>query len=179
MDQPAVILEYWFSPQVATHWFASTPALDDEIRARFEPLWQQAAAGGLDHWADTPEGALALAIVLDQLPLHMYRGQMLAHASERQAVAVAKAAVARQFHARLPRDRLLFLFMPLMHSEDGADQALSVSLFQEAGLDTRWPEHHRDLILRFGRFPHRNAVLGRASTREELDYLASGQAFKG
>lgn len=179
MADQATLLDFWYSERVARCWFAATPELDEEIRARFEPLWRQAAAGALDDWAETPEGALALAIVLDQLPLNMYRGEPASFSTEQRAVAVARRAVAREFHRRLPGDRLLFLFMPLMHSEDPADQDLSVDLFRQAGLDTRWPEHHRDLVRRFGRFPHRNAILGRPSTPEERDYLASERAFKG
>lgn len=175
------ILAYWYSPRISQRWFASTPALDDEIRARYEGLWQRAAAGELDDWAATPEGALALAIVLDQLPLNMFRGKPEAFASEQKAVEVARAAVARGDDQRLPRDRIMFLYMPLMHSENLADQDQSVALFQRAGLtdNLRFAEHHRGLIRRFGRFPHRNAILGRASTPEEIAYLGSPEAFKG
>lgn len=176
---PETVLDYWYGPAMAPHWFASTPAIDADIRARFEDLWRRAATGALNDWGDSPEGALALAIVLDQFPLNMYRGRAESFATEQQAVAVAKAAVARDFHLRLDPDRRLFLFMPLMHSEVPADQELSVSLFQASGLDTRWPEHHRGIVRRFGRFPHRNAILGRENTPEESAYLASGTAFKG
>jgi len=164
---------------MAPHWFASTPAIDADIRGRFEGLWRRAAAGGLDAWADSPEGALALAIVLDQFPLNMYRGRPESFATEQRAVAVAKTAVDRDFHLGLAPERRLFLFMPLMHSEDPDDQDLCVSLFQSSGLDTRWPEHHLGIVRRFGRFPHRNAILGRESTPDELAYLASDAAFKG
>lgn len=179
MSLHRALLEFWFSEPMSRHWFASTPELDAEIRARYLGLWQRAAAGEADDWAATPEGALALAILLDQLPLNMFRGAPASFATEQKAVAVAKRAVAQGFHQRLAGDRLLFLFMPLMHSEQGADQDLSVALFAAAGLETRWPEHHRDIVRRFGRFPHRNAILGRHSTPEELDYLASERAFRG
>lgn len=173
------ILDFWFSPSVRPLWFASTAELDAEIRACYEPLWQQAGRGELEAWTDSAEGTLALAIVLDQFPLNMYRGRAESFATEQLAVAVAKTAVARGFHLELAPERGLFLFMPLMHSEDPDDQDLSVSLFQSSGLDTRWPEHHRDIVRRFGRFPHRNVILGRKSTPEELAYLASDAAFKG
>jgi uncharacterized protein (DUF924 family) len=94
-------------------------------------------------------------------------------------VAVAKQTVARGFDQQLAQDRLLFLYMPLMHSENLDDQDQSVALFHQAGMDTHYPEHHRDIVRRFGRFPHRNAILGRESTPEERDYLASDAAFKG
>jgi uncharacterized protein (DUF924 family) len=175
------VLDYWFSPRLSRHWFASTPALDDEIRLRYEALWQRAASGELDAWSDTPDGALALAIVLDQLPLNMYRGLPLAFSTEQLAVAVARQAVARGDDQRLPRDRVMFLYMPLMHSENLADQDQSVALFQRAGLteNLRFAEHHRGIVRRFGRFPHRNAILGRESTAAERVYLASPEAFKG
>jgi uncharacterized protein (DUF924 family) len=175
------VLDFWYSAEMRPRWFNSTPALDDDIRKRFEPLWRRAAAGELDDWQDTPEGALALAIVLDQLPLNMYRGRPEAFATEQRAVAVAKRAIERGFDQRIAKDRLLFLYMPLMHSEHLDDQDRSVQLFGAAGLtdNVRFAEHHRGLIRRFGRFPHRNAILGRESSAEELDYLASPQAFKG
>jgi len=175
------VLAFWYAPEMRARWFDSTPALDERIRTEFEPLWQQAAAGELDHWQDTPEGALALVIVLDQLPLNMYRGRPESFATEQVAVAVAKQAVARGYDKLIPKDRLMFMYMPLMHSENLDDQDLSVQLFEAAGLadNLRFAEHHRGIVRRFGRFPHRNAILGRESTPEELDYLASPQAFKG
>jgi uncharacterized protein (DUF924 family) len=173
------ILDFWFSPRVRPLWFAATAELDAEIRARFEPLWQQACRGELEAGMDSAEGALALVILLDQFPLNMFRGQAAAFASEGQAVAACKRALEQGFHHGLSEPQRLFLFMPLMHSENPEDQDLSLQLFEEAGMDTRWPRHHRDLVRRFGRFPHRNAILGRPSTPEELDYLASDQAFKG
>ncbi len=177
----STLLDFWYSAEMRPRWFDSTPELDERIRIRFEPLWQLAAAGGLDHWQDTPEGALALIIVLDQLPLNMYRGRPEAFATEQRAVAVAKQAVARGFDTLIPKERLMFLYLPLMHSEHLDDQDLSVQLFAAAGLadNLRFAEHHRGIVRRFGRFPHRNAILSRTSTQEELDYLASPQAFKG
>ncbi|MDA8092539.1 MAG: DUF924 domain-containing protein [Betaproteobacteria bacterium] len=175
------MLDFWFSDAMRRRWFASTPKLDAEIRDRFEGLWQQAAAGTLDAWQETPEGALALVIVLDQLPRNMYRGRPESFSTAQQAVAVAKHAIEHGFDQRIGKDRLAFLFMPLMHSERLDDQDASVRLFAGAGLadNLRWAEHHRDIVRRFGRFPHRNAILGRESTREEQDYLASPRAFKG
>lgn len=175
------LLDFWYSAEMRPRWFDSTPALDDLIRDRFDPLWRRAAAGELDHWQATAGGALALVIVLDQLPLNMYRGRPEAFSTEQRAVAVAKQAVANDFDKQIARDRLMFLYMPFMHSEHLADQDLSVQLFAAAGLsdNLRFAEHHRGLVRRFGRFPHRNAILGRESTAEELEYLASPQAFRG
>jgi uncharacterized protein (DUF924 family) len=177
----STLLDFWYSAEMRPRWFDSTPELDERIRTRFEPLWQQAAAGELDDWQDTPDGALALVIVLDQLPLNMYRGRPEAFATEQRAVAVTKRAVAQGFDKLIPQARLMFLYLPLMHSEHLDDQDLSVQLFAAAGLadNLRFAEHHRGIVSRFGRFPHRNRILGRESTADELDYLASPQAFKG
>jgi len=178
---PGDVLAFWFDETMRGAWFRSTAAIDDLIRSRFESLWQQAARGEHDHWSQTADGALALVIVLDQLPLNMFRGQAAAFATEARAISVSKAAVAAGLDRELTGDRVAFLYMPLMHSEDVADQEQSVELFAAAGLDDnlRFARHHRDLIRRFGRFPHRNAVLGRISTADELTYLASNQAFHG
>ncbi|MEJ2453619.1 MAG: DUF924 domain-containing protein [Candidatus Thiodiazotropha sp.] len=178
---PEQVLEFWFSPEVEPYWFNSHSALDERICTHYRALWEQAAMGALDAWAERAEGALALCIVLDQFPLNMLRGRPESFRTEQQAVAVAKAAVAAGLDRQLPKSRLAFLYMPLMHSESLADQDLSVSLFEAAGLEhnAKFARHHRELIERFGRFPHRNAILGRVSTPEELRYLASPEAFTG
>lgn len=175
------LLDFWFAAEMRKRWFATPPALDEAIRTRFEPTWQRARAGALDHWLADPDGALALVIALDQLPLNMYRGRPDSFASAGQALAAAGRALALAHDRRIPLDRLAFLFLPVMHSEDLADQDRSVALFRAAGLaeGLRWAEHHRELVRRFGRFPHRNAILGRTSTAEELAYLASPGAFLG
>ncbi|MBZ0105259.1 MAG: DUF924 domain-containing protein [Sulfuricella denitrificans] len=178
---PGDILAFWYSEPMRSRWFASTPELDAEIRARHEPLWLEAAAGQLDGWKSSPEGCLALVIVLDQLPLNMFRGEAKSFSTEQQAVAACKFALARGFDKQIARDRLAFLYMPLMHSENLADQDLAVRLFEQAGLESnlRFARHHRELIRKFGRFPHRNAILGRESSPQELDYLGSKEAFLG
>ena len=161
---------------MSEHWFSSTPEIDANIRSRYSVLWLQAAQGDLDHWQETAEGCLALCIVLDQFPLNMFRGDAKSFSTEQQAVAVAKHAVVRGLDQHVPVERRAFLYMPLMHSESSADQDESVRLFEAAGLDgnARFAHHHRDLIRRFGRFPHRNEVLGRETTDEERAFLASG-----
>ena len=178
---PQNILDFWYSKEMQSRWFASTPALDDEIRNKFESLWRKAAAGELDGWKETPEGCLALVIVLDQLPLNMFRGKAESFSTEQQAVEIAKHAIGKDYDQRLPAERLAFLYMPLMHSEHLADQDLSVRLFETAKLESnlRFAQHHRELIRKYGRFPHRNGILGRQSTPEEIEYLASGEAFLG
>ncbi len=173
------ILDFWYSDENRACWFKSTPKMDATIKARFESTWQQARDGALDHWKNNAEGCLALAIVLDQFPLNMFRGEAMSFSTEQQAVAIAHHAIAASFDQQLPAERRAFLYMPLMHSENLADQDEAVRRFGMAGLDSnlRFAEHHRELIRRFGRFPHRNAILGRVSTAEEKAYLASDEAF--
>ena len=181
MAEAQEVLAFWFAERVRKRWFDSTPELDAEIRSRFQSLWERAAQGALEDWAGQPEGALALAIVLDQLPLNMFRGDARSFATERAAVGLAHEAVRRGLDRALEPERRVFLYMPLMHSEDLADQDESVRLFESGGLEdnARFARHHRELVRRFGRFPHRNAILGRESTPEELAYLASDEAFTG
>jgi uncharacterized protein (DUF924 family) len=175
------INEFWFSERVRPLWFRSTPEFDTQLRERFLATWQAATAGELDGWRDCAEGALALVIVLDQFPLNMFRGEARSFSTEQRAREVAAEAVARGFDQELDKSRLAFLYLPFMHSEDPADQERSVALFEAAGLqdNLHFAHHHRELIRRFGRFPHRNAILGRESSAEELEYLASKEAFLG
>ena len=175
------ILDFWYSEAVRVQWFSSTPELDAEIRQRFEPVWKKAARGELDHWKACPEGCLALVIVLDQFPLNMFRGEAISFSTEQIAVGVAQHAVDSGMDSQLPKEQLAFLYMPFMHSEKTVHQDISVKLFSDAGLEanTRFAHHHRDIVRRFGRFPHRNAILGRENTLEELEYLASDGAFRG
>ncbi len=178
---PQDVIEFWYTPAHRKFWFASTPEMDEIIRSRFETTWEAARSQQLDHWQQTPEGCLALTIVLDQFPLNMYRNTTESFATEQQAVAITRHAITQGFDQQLPGDRLAFLYMPLMHSEHLDDQNESVRLFSAAGLqdNARFARHHRDLIRRFGRFPHRNIILGRTSTPEEIEYLESDKAFKG
>lgn len=178
---PDEVLDFWFADETKSAWFRSTPALDAAIRDRFDTLWRSAAVGGIDHWKATAQGALALVIVLDQFPLNMFRNQPAAFSTERRAIDVCKGAIGNRFDQELCGDRRAFLYMPLMHSEQLADQDLSVRLFAAAGLESnlRFARHHREIIRRFGRFPHRNAILGRTSTVGEVAYLASKEAFFG
>ncbi|MCP3852072.1 MAG: DUF924 domain-containing protein [Gammaproteobacteria bacterium] len=178
---PKSIIDYWYSGRIKKHWFNSTPELDAEIRARFELLWEQASRGELNHWAETAQGALALVIVLDQLPLNMFRHEAKSFQTEQLSIQIARTAIANKLDQELPQDQLSFLYMPLMHSENRADQTLSVQLFKQAELadNIRFAKHHQGIIEQFGRFPHRNAILNRQSTPQELDYLNSKQAFKG
>ena len=115
-ESPQAIIEFWFSDQVRGLWFHSTSEFDDEVRERFEPVWQQAAAGKLDSWAETPEGALALVIVFDQFPLNMYRGNPLCFSTETKSRAIAKLAIEQNLDTELSGEQKAFLYMPFMHS---------------------------------------------------------------
>ena len=177
---PQDVVAFWFAESAAQYWFRSTPEFDAEVRQRFEPTWQAAAAGKLSDWADTATGALALVVVLDQFPLNMFRDQPAGYSTESAARAVAARAIEDGFDMELEDRQKAFLYLPFMHSEDLADQDRAVDLFEAAGLtdNLKWARHHREIVRRFGRFPHRNAVLGRQSSAEELAWLASPGAFK-
>ena len=181
MYQPDEVLKFWYSEPMKSHWFNSTPEIDTLIKDKFEFLWQYAADDNLVQWQDTPEGCLALCIVLDQFPLNMHRNLALAFSTEQHAVMVAKHAIIEDFDQELDKERLSFLYMPLMHSENIDDQDLCVARFTAAGLKANadFAKHHRSLVQTYGRFPHRNELLGRESSPEELAYLNSDAAFKG
>jgi uncharacterized protein (DUF924 family) len=181
MISAAALISFWFSDPVRARWFNSTPEFDAMLRAKYLDLWESARAGALSDWESTPDGALALVIVLDQFPLNMFRGDPRSFATEAASRAVAGRAIARGFDQALTPEQQSFLYMPYMHSEDLSDQDRSVALFEAAGLlrNLEFARHHREIVKRFARFPHRNAVLGRSSTPEEQAWLASPDAFKG
>jgi uncharacterized protein (DUF924 family) len=178
---PQDLLQFWFHPARQAHWFKSTRELDHEIGARFGALWQRGRDGELARWEASPEGSLALVILLDQFPLNMFRGRPESFASEASSRAVAARAIERGFDQTLDDQGKAFLYMPFMHSETLADQERSLALLAAAGLDAnlKWARHHRDIVRRFGRFPHRNAILGRLHTPAEKEWLASPEAFHG
>lgn len=178
---PTEIIALWFSEQGKQYWYNSTPEMDKELREKYSGLFHAAMKGELDQWQDTSEGALAMVIVLDQFPLNMYRGDIESFSGEAKSREVAAAAIGRGFDAALSDEQKSFMYLPYMHSESLADQDRSVELFTQAGLTEglKWAEHHRDIVRRFGRFPHRNDMLVREGTSEEEDYMSSEQAFHG
>lgn len=180
MIVPEDILKFWFSEPMSKHWFSATAEIDQHIRDQYEDLWQQAAVGALDEWKSTPEGCLALCIVLDQFPLNMYREDGRRYSTEQMAVEVCLYAVMKSFDQQLTDTQKAFLYMPLMHSESIEHQDTSVALFDAAGLEEnlKFAEHHREIVQRFGRFPHRNQALGRESTQEEIEWLASDEGYR-
>lgn len=176
---PEAVLDFWFSATSAPRWFRPTEAFDAQIRQRFLTTWEAARTKRLNAWEQSARGALALVVVLDQLPLNMFRRRPESFSTEAQARAVAERAITQGLDQQLDDRRKMFIYLPFMHSELLADQDRSVALFEAAGLrdSLRWARHHREIVCRFGRFPHRNAILGRASTAEELAWLASSDAF--
>jgi uncharacterized protein (DUF924 family) len=174
------LLEHWFSEPARRHWFTASEDFDRNLAQRFGALQRRAANGELDAWAATADGALALVLLLDQCSRNLNRGLAAAYANDEHARRIARAAIAQGFDRQLDNRRRAFLYMPFMHSESLKDQDESVRLFTEAGLDNaRYALQHRDIIRRFGRFPHRNQSLGRESTEEEIAYLESEGAFRG
>ena len=161
-------------------WFAKSDMFDALVRMRLLRLHEKAARGTLDAWDATAEGALALLILLDQAPRNMFRGTPRAFATDGRALAVADAAIRRGFDRRISPALRHFFYLPFEHSEDPAAQARCVRLMSRMrDADAlRWAEIHADVIARFGRFPHRNAILGRASTQEEIVFLERG-GFSG
>jgi len=192
---PESILDFWFgdaleSPEATTArnalWFRKDSAFDERIRERFGDLPARASRGEFDSWRRAARPSLALVLVLDQFPRNLYRGSPQAFACDPMAKEVAETAIESRLDSELAPLETVFLYLPLEHAEDLASQERCVSLFKAlferapAGRQSQFESfltfaiRHRDIISRFGRFPHRNAILGRPSTSEELSYLESG-----
>jgi uncharacterized protein (DUF924 family) len=188
MDAPeplaASILTFWFGPQDARSdrtardvWFRKDVAFDAEIRARFGDATAVALAGGYGEWCATAEGALARVLLLDQFTRNIHRETPAAFAGDARALATAQYAIDRGFDRALDRFGRWFLYLPFEHAEDRGMQERSLALFgalaRETGLAAplEWAQKHAEVIARFGRYPHRNVILGRVSTPEELAFL--------
>ncbi len=181
------VLDFWFGPPESAEfgqrrkaWFVADSEFDAQITSQFGAAFEVAAAGGHDALADTAKGALALVITLDQLPRNMFRGSPRAFATDGKALSVARAAVAAGHDRGLNLVQRCFLYLPFEHSEDLADQNESIRLFEALG-DAEFLDfaiRHRDIIAQFGRFPHRNAILGRENTAAETEFLQQpGSSF--
>jgi uncharacterized protein (DUF924 family) len=172
---PADILDFWRDAG-PDRWYTRDDAFDAEVRRRFLGLWQRAAAGELSSWETSDDGALALVIVLDQFPRNMFRDDIRTYASDALAREMASRAIARGVDVRIDPALREFLYLPFMHSEHLADQLRCIELSRAAGHteSLKWAEHHAEIIRRFGRFPHRNRLLGRATTPEEQAFLDEG-----
>ncbi len=176
---PQDILAFWTQagPQ---KWFAHSDAFDEVVRLKFEPTHHRAARGEYDAWALTPEGSLALVLVLDQFPRNLYRGSAHAFATDPKARSVARAAIEAGHDKTVDLALRNFFYLPFEHSEDLADQDFGLAMCAEAGDEEalKWAKVHRAIIARFHRFPHRNACLGRQPTRDEQVFLQEG-GFSG
>ena len=175
-DQESV-LEFWLHKVGQKGWYEVDPAVDAEIVARFRGIWQEAVEGGLLQWQDGPRGTLAYLILTDQFPRNMFRGDPRAFATDPNARAAARKAIAENWDQGIATPERQFFYLPFEHSEDLADQAFAVDCFTtrmegpETALHAR---AHQQIIQRFGRFPFRNAALGRTSTPEEESFMAEG-----
>jgi uncharacterized protein (DUF924 family) len=180
----ATVVDFWCTQHGREDWFTQSDDLDATIRQKFSTLHQQLCDDADQAWAmaETPLGALAVVIVLDQFSRNLYRGSAKAFAADPLARDIARYAIARGFHTDpgLPALSELFFYLPFEHSENLADQDWSCALIASMGRETSddYAKQHRDIIERFGRFPHRNAALGRVSTPEERDFLTQpGSSF--
>jgi len=175
------ILDFWFDREVEKLWFNSNRDFDKKIQSLYEDTYQAGVDGLLKDWEESPKGVLALIILFDQFPLNMYRGNKKSFDAEAMSREIARKAIENNFDQQLTLSERSFLYMPFMHSENLEDQRASVSLFEKAGLKSnlRFAKHHQSIIQRFGRFPHRNKILGRGNTQEEEQYLNSEEAFLG
>jgi uncharacterized protein (DUF924 family) len=174
------VLHFWFEELAPAQWFKQDAAVDRMIAQRFCLLYEHLTASVPAQWRDRAEAILAAVIVLDQFPRNMFRGYARAFATDTKALALAEEGIARAFDRQLTRRQRNVLYLPFMHSEDPAHQARSVALFADLDdpLALDFARRHQAIIERFGRFPHRNAALGRISTPEELAFLAEpGSSF--
>ncbi len=190
--QPERVLDFWFGPsghvaeivkRQRKLWFGKSAANDQAVSEQFTALLLAASAGQLDHWSLTPRGRLALLIVFDQFPHHVYRNQPRSFATDTQALALCLDALTAGEDRQLVPIERVFLYLPLEHAESNSMQDQSVRLFEQLAHEATANERplfddflsyayrHRDVVARFGRFPHRNAILGRASTEDELEFL--------
>jgi uncharacterized protein (DUF924 family) len=174
-ETPAEMIAFWreAGPE---RWFTKDETFDETIRARFLKLHERAAAGELKDWENSAEGTFALLLLFDQFPRNMFRGTARAFATDELARAIAASALLKGFDAQVAPDMRSFFYLPFEHSEDIADQERAIALYtaarDEEGL--KWAQIHADIIRKFGRFPHRNPVLGRATTAEEQAFLDQG-----
>ncbi len=177
--EPKEVLDFWLGEVGPDQWYDDDPDLDEMMRDRFEAAWESARDGGFEHWMVTPEGALALLILLDQFPRNMFRGTAKAYSSDQRALALSKRALDMGHDVKVSEPGRQFFYLPLMHSECLADQERCVRLIacrmpETGGQNLPHAVKHREVIRRFGRFPSRNVPLGRHDTAPELAYRAEG-----
>jgi uncharacterized protein (DUF924 family) len=173
------VLNFWFGEAGPSRWFNKDAAFDDTVRQRFHALHEALATCDKDLLIADPRTALAAVISLDQMSRNMFRGTPGAFAADARALSIAQDAIARGFDAELTKDERMFLYLPFEHAENAEAQARCVTLMATLNDPelTEWAEAHQRIIDRFGRFPHRNRVLGRASTPEETEFLTQPESF--
>lgn len=180
-DMMHEVIRFWFEETAPQQWFQKNPDFDDLVKQRFFPVYETAREGGCDVWSQDAEGALALCIVLDQFPRHMFRNTPQAFAADEQALSMVAEAIRKGFDQVLEPVKRGFLYLPFQHSENLAEQERSVKLYtamkNENPAGYMYALRHHEAIARFGRFPHRNAALGRESTSEELEFLKERDGF--
>ena len=179
MSEPEAIIEFWLHEVGEGGWYTAVDEVDAEIRARFQPAWEAAERGERDFWLNGPRGSLAYMILTDQFPRNMFRGDPRSFATDARARAGARVAIDHGWDMAIPEPQRVFFYMPFEHSEDMADQDRSIDL-----MTGKLPEHgaefglharaHAEVIRRYGRFPFRNAALGRQTTPEEAAFLEQG-----
>lgn len=169
------IITFWFSEPVKRLWFDTNPAFERLLRVNYLHLYQAARKHALDHWGEISEGSLALTIILDQFPLHMFRHEAESFESQESARSVARSAISMGHDKDLKRSLRGFIYTPFMHSESMEDQLYAIKLFEDSDLTEHleYAQQNHNVIKRFGRFPQRNRALGRISTPEEKEYLKS------
>jgi uncharacterized protein (DUF924 family) len=184
-DQDAIrrVLDFWFGPGDDDRWFKRNEALDRAVREALADDYERAAAGAYDAWRESARGCLALVLLLDQVPRNLFRDDPKSFATDARALAVARHAIEQGFDRQVAaQSQRMFLYLPLEHSEQFTDQEDCCRLMATLDENNEWAEWaimHRDVIARFGRFPHRNAVLRRDTTEAEQEFLAQpGSAFQ-
>lgn len=180
LAQPDVVLDFWFKEATPQQWWSKSDDFDRLIELRFGALHRAAELCELYRWRETPAGCLAEIILLDQFSRNIYRDQPRAFANDALALGLAQTAVASKADIALDATQRAFLYMPYMHSESAMIHALAVSLYRQEGMERNleFELRHQEIIERFGRYPHRNAILGRQSTPEEIDFLKTpGSSF--
>jgi uncharacterized protein (DUF924 family) len=180
LASPQEVVAFWRDAG-RERWFTKDESFDALCRERFLATYEAAARGDLNDWELVPEGALAVVLLLDQFPRNMFRGTRRVYQTDATALDVAERAIERGFDSQVEPALRGFFYLPFEHSESAADQERSVALQEARGNadGLTWARHHQEIVTKFGRFPHRNAILGRESTPEELAYLAQEDAFKG
>lgn len=179
-NKSSEVIKFWFEELTPKQWFNSSEELDDKIYKRFGEIHEAAVKGELDFWRETPAGSLAEIIVLDQFSRNIYRGKPAAFENDLGALILAQEALRKGFHTKVETSKRTFFYMPFMHSESLLIHKKALKLFNEPGMEDNFDFEirHKEIIERFGRYPHRNEILGRKSTAEEIEFLSQpGSSF--